>query len=180
MKSKATGLLTCLVIGLVMALPGTTVIADDDDDSDRAKARGVTASQADYWFVGHLGQTNDEGMPLIWEGVVSGAINGEGKWYFAVVPPVVEDPVFFFYEAKWEIWKDGKLVLAGESAGKTVFREGVAPGAETGVWDGHGVVTFAKGKYRRFKGLKIYESGPVHMGDVPPVTFYGTGMILFY
>jgi len=76
-----------------------------------------------------------------------------------------------YYKARWEIWVDEKLVLAGESAGKTV-----TPDQSDGMWDGHGVVTEANGKFARLKGRKVYETGPVIYGSNPPVSLTGTGM----
>ena len=176
MKGKVISMLTALALALSMAAASAPAFADKEH---RAVPRGVLASQIDYWFVGHLGETNDQGMPLIWKGVGHGAINGEGKWYFTIEPPVINSP-FSFYKARWEIWSEGKLILAGESAGKTVFPEGVSPSAAPGIWDGHGVVTEARGRFNKLKGRKTYETGPVFMGDAPPATFYGTGMFTIY
>jgi len=80
-----------------------------------------------------------------------------------------------YYAAKWEILVDGELVLAGESAGKTVWRDGA-----DGIWDGHGIVMEARGDFSTLKGRKTYETGPVIKGSNPPVSFSGTGMFLIY
>jgi hypothetical protein len=164
-----------LVLVLSMGLGAQATFADQ-----AAVPTGKLASQIDYFFVGHLAQLDDEGRLLVWEGAISGDINGTMKWWFELPPPVMNSP-FSFYAARWEIWDDsGKLLLAGESAGKTVFPDGVVPGGADGVWDGHGVVTEASGRLNPLKGRKMYETGPVAIGDIPPVTFYGTGMFLIY
>ena len=80
-----------------------------------------------------------------------------------------------FYAARWEIWDGEKLLLVGESAGKTVF-----PDSADGMWDGHGVVTKARKGFKRLKGRKVYETGPVIVGSNPPLSYSGTGMFLIY
>ena len=80
-----------------------------------------------------------------------------------------------YYRARWEIWVEDKLVLAGESAGKTV-----APDQSDGMWDGHGVVTEAYGKFARFSGYRVSETGPVIYGSNPPESLTGTGMFQIY
>lgn len=140
---------------------------------------GLTANQIDYWLVAPLGITDDEGRLLVWEGTIDGVISGDMKWWFVLPPPVL--PVAHnggetrFYQARWEIFQDGELILAGESAGKTVF-----PLGEDGMWDGHGVVTEARGLFSPLKGRKIYESGPVILVLEPAPTFEGTGIFSIY
>ena len=80
-----------------------------------------------------------------------------------------------YYEARWEIWVGEKLVLAGESAGKTV-----TPDQSDGMWDGQGVFTEAYGRFARFKGYKVSETGPGLQGANPPVSLTGTGMFQIY
>jgi hypothetical protein len=131
-------------------------------------------SEIEYWL-GTL-EWDDEGRQLVWEGTITGEITGEMKWWFVRPSPVSGGPFVgggvAFYSARWEIWDGDELLLAGESAGKTVFY-----GDGDGMWDGHGVVTEAKGKFNPLKGRKVYETGPVVVGDGPP---YGTGMFLVY
>lgn len=133
----------------------------------------------DYWFVGHLQQTDDAGRVLVWEATIEGDLEGRMKWWFISPPPV--SPVAHtggqtsFYAARWEIWIDDELALAGESAGKTVFADGA-----DGIWDGHGRVTQVAGRFKGLNGRKVYETGPVLLGEDPPKTFSGTGMFLIY
>ena len=174
MKIKAVGVLTSLLLVLSMTLAGPTAFADD-----RAVPTGRLTSEIDYWFVGHLGQWDDEGRLLIWEGIIEGDFTGEMKWWFVMPSPVFGSTYIggrvAFYAARWEIWAGGELLLAGDSAGKTVF-----PDAADGMWDGHGVVTEASGKFNALKGRKVYETGPVILGTTPPLSYSGTGMFLIY
>jgi len=180
MKLKAISLLTSFLLALSMALVGPMAFAGQD-----AVPNGKLVSQIDYWFVGHLAQLDQDGRLLVWEGTISGDINGEMKWWFEIPSPVTA-PIYpsgievLFYSARWEIWSDNEMLLAGESAGKTLAPEGVFPGAVDGIWDGHGVVTEAHGRFNPLKGRKVYETGPVIIGDTPPVSFYGTGMFVIY
>ena len=135
--------------------------------------------EINYWFVGHLGQTDDEGRTLTWEATIEGDANGKMKWWF--VNPAPASSIthtggrLIFYAARWELWVDEELLLAGETAGKTYFRNGA-----DGVWDGHGRVTEARGKFRALKGREVYETGPVILGSDPPKSYSGTGMFLIY
>lgn len=138
---------------------------------------GQLVNQIDYWFAGD--QVDEQGRVLVWEGTITGGIDGDIYWWF-VMPPGVQGSPFnvgrtAFYQARWEIWSEDELILAGESAGKTFF-----VGNQDGIWDGVGVVTEASGKYNTLKGRKIYESGPVVMGDAPPASMYGAGMFSVY
>lgn len=175
MKIKAVSVLTSLLLVLSMTLAGTTAFADNN-----AVPNGRLASQIDYLFVGHLGQLDDEGRLLIWEGTIQGDFTGVIKWWFEDPSPVplggaYDAGLLLFYAAKWEISKDGEMLLAGESAGKTAL-----PVGADGIWDGHGVVTEANGIFNRLKGRKMYETGTVLLGANPPVTYSGTGMFLIY
>jgi hypothetical protein len=153
-----------------------------------AEARGhgkspkQAVSEIVYVFTGHLGITDDEGRRLIWEGTITGDINGTMKWWFGPSPatggPFLGGTVSY-YAGRWEIWdQEGKkLLLAGESAGKTVFPVTAEGERLDGVWDGHGVVTEARKDFRRLKGRRIYETGPVVMDPFP---YSGTGMFSIY
>jgi len=173
MKIRAVSVLTSLLFALSLA--GATVFANDNAVPD-----GRLASQIDYWFVGHYGTLDDEGRLLVWEGDIQGDFTGQAKWWFEIPSPVPLGADYLggraaFYAARWEIWADGELLLAGESAGKTVFPDGA-----DGMWDGHGVVMEAKGKLNPLKGRKIYETGSVLVGSTPPVSYTGTGMFVIY
>ncbi len=174
MKTKAVWVLTSLLLVLSMMLTGAIAFADDG-----AVPRGRLTSEIDYRFVGHLEQLDDEGRLLVWEGIIKGDFTGEMKWWFVQPSPVSGNTYMggevVFYVARWEIWAGEELLLAGESAGKTVYPDGA-----DGMWDGHGIVTEASRDFDVLKGRKVYETGPVIVGSDPPVSFSGTGMFLIY
>ena len=174
MKFKTVRILTSLLLVLSMTFAGTMTSADDG-----AVPRGRITGEIDYRFVGHVEQSDDEGRLLVWEGIIEGDFTGEMKWWFVQPSPVSGSTYMggevVFYAARWEIWAGEELLLAGESAGKTVFLDGV-----DGIWDGHGVVTEASRGFNPLKGREVYETGPVIIGDVPPLSYSGTGMFLVY
>ena len=135
--------------------------------------------RVDYHFVGHREETDSTGRLLVWEAAVDGDLSGTMKWWFNTPPPVGEVAIaggrISYYAARWELWSDGDLLLAGISTGKTVFTDG-----GDGVWDGHGTVTEAGQEYETLLGRRIYETGPVLTGSEPPVTFSGTGLFAVY
>ena len=96
-------------------------------------------------------------------------------WFYAKPTPNIAftGGSIAYYTARWEIWDGDRLLLAGESAGKTVFP---ADPAAAGIWDGHGVVTYGRGHLHALKGHKIYETGPV----IKPAPLYGTGIFSIY
>lgn len=146
-----------LVIALSWILiPNMTVGTPSSND---VLHKAMLSSQIDYWFVGHLGETNEDGMLLVWDATIQGDINGDMKWYFGPSPNPGGDIAggnIGYYTARWEIWVDDELLLAGESAGKTVTL-----GDADGVWDGQGIVTEACKHLNTLKGSRIYESGSV-------------------
>jgi hypothetical protein len=149
-------------------------LADNQSESD-----SVLVGQVEYWFVGHLGQMDDKGRLLVWEATIEGELAGKMKWWF-VNPPVIAEVAMAhgrvsFYTARWEVWTDGELLLAGESAGKTVFSDDA-----DGIWDGHGRVTEAVGRFSDLIGRQIYETGPVILGSDPPKSFKGSGAFVVY
>jgi hypothetical protein len=164
-----------LVATLLLVIPVSLAVSADN----AAKPGAVLTSQIEYRFVGHEQQVDDDGRLLVWEATITGDITGTMKWWFEQPPPVAEQVYeggrVSFYAARWEVFADDKLVLAGFSAGKTVFPDG-----EDGIWDGHGVVTDAVGRFNALKGGEIYETGPVLLGEEPPITFAGTGLFQVY
>ncbi len=167
------------VLATSMALAGSLAFAADD-----FAHRGQLTSEIDYWFAGHLNQWDDEGRLLVWQGAITGDLTGEMKWWFVIPSPVsgsqFENGRVAFYSARWEIWDGEELLLAGESAGKTVFPVDEDGVTKDGIWDGHGVLTEAAAGLNPLKGRKVYETGPVVVGDSPPVTYSGKGMFLVY
>ena len=149
-------------------------LAENESESD-----GVLVGQVEYWFVGHLGQMDSDGRLLVWEATIEGGVKGKMKWWFVNPPSIAEVTLangrVSFYTARWEVWGDGELLLAGESAGKTVFSDDA-----DGIWDGHGRVTEALGRFGDLIGRQIYETGPVILGSDPPKSLKGTGTFVVY
>ena len=174
MKIKAVWELTSVLLVLSMTLAGAIAFADD-----AAVPSARLTGALDLTYVGHLEQTDDDGRLLVWEGSVGGDFAGEIKWWFVNPSPVSSSTYMGgkvdYYAARWEIWVGEELVLAGESAGKTV-----TPDHSDGMWDGHGVVTEAYGEFTPLKGRKVYETGPVILGSNPPISLSGTGMFQIY
>lgn len=167
-----------LLVLLALALASSEAMAGDRSAAHRAPL----TSQIDYLFVGHLGQTDDEGRTLIWEGTIEGDINGTMKWWFGPSPAPGQEYLggtVVYYAGRWEIWDQGggKLLLAGESAGKTVSPVTADGERLDGMWDGHGVVTEACREFNRLKRRRIYETGPVIWDPFP---FFGTGIFSIY
>ncbi len=144
-----------------------------------AKPSARLTSKIDYLYIGDQGQTDGKGRLLVWEATIEGNLAGTVKWWFESPPPAPEIEYkggkIAYYSARWEIWDGEELLLAGESAGKTVFPDGA-----DGMWDGHGIVTEASKGLNPLKGRKVYETGPVIVGSAPPVSYSGTGMFLVY
>lgn len=163
-----------LLVLLLMMLSGPVAVAGND-----AVIRGPITCQIEYWSVGHLGERDDDGWLLAWKGNVSGDLTGELRYWFPESPPVPEGTYsggkVGYYLARWELWNGEELVLAGESAGKTVIPDG-----EDGIWDGHGIVLRTDSDLSSLKGRKIYETGTVIMPSDPDAPSTGAGMFLVY
>ena len=163
-----------LFLSLSMALSGSTAFAADD-----AVSKGPLTCQIEYWSVGHLGERNDDGWLLAWKANVSGDLTGELRYWFPETPPAPEGKYaggeVGYYLARWELWDGDALILAGESAGKTVIPDG-----EDGIWDGHGVVMETSRDLGSQMGRRIYETGTVIMPADPEVRSTGAGMFVIY
>jgi hypothetical protein len=174
-KPVWTALSVLLMVGLA------TPVALADGPGGRATRVRPLTGEIVYVFVGHLGETDDEGRTLIWEGTIQGDISGTMKWWFGPSPAPGQNYLggtVAYYAGRWEIWdhEGQNLLLAGESAGKTVSPITAEGERLDGMWDGHGVVTEARGRFNPLKGRHIYETGPV-IWDFP---FYGTGIFTIH
>ena len=134
-------------------------------------------STIDYWFVGHLGITDPEERLLVWEGTISGDIEGVMLWWFVLGggPPNMPDAAHVsFYEARGEIWDDNPLINPGANLLLAVESSGVTakPPGKDGIWNGHGIVTEAYGAFTGWDGRQVYETGNVNW-DFP---YSGTGI----
>ena len=158
-----------LFIALASVIIPTTTRAKDTDSASREKA--LLTCQIDYELVVHLGKTDDVGRVLVWEGNIKGDIIGTVKWWFGAKPNkggTIVGGKIAYYSARWEIWNGDTLILAGDSAGKTVTL-----GDADGIWDGNGIVTETCKKFAALKGGHIYESGSVVKGTDPALSGSG-------
>jgi hypothetical protein len=163
------------LIALLFTLPiGTTTLADD-----HAEVSGPLTLQIEYWAVYEAQERDDEGWLLAWKAKASGDLTGEMRWWFPKTPPA-PDSIYShgeigYYLARWELWVDEELVLAGESAGKTLIPEG-----EDGIWDGYGIVTKTNAAMSSLKGGRTYETGTVINPKDRSAQSTGTGMFVIF
>ena len=175
MKTKSVWAMMSLLV--VLSLTLTAPVAFAGNHSHFTFPMKQLTCQIDYWLSPNFGELDDEGRKLVWEGTISGDINGTMKWWFGEKPApniVYQGGKVGFYQGRWEIWEGEKLLLAGDSAGKTVTPEG-----SDGMWDGHGIVRKAHRGLWRLLGRRMYETGPV-MRDSPQSPPYGTGIFVIH
>ncbi len=156
---KLVSISTIPVLALALMLVLGTILVDHDAVWAKKPAPSLT-STIDYWLVAPLGETDGEGRLLVWDGTISGDIEGEIKYWFypeGGPPNMPETAQVLFYEARWEIWDGGDLLLAGESAGQTA-----TPPGKDGIWRGKGIVTEANGDFADWIGRQTYEGGNVN------------------
>jgi hypothetical protein len=185
-RSKAMRMKTVWILPCLLLMLAVTITADAVASSSMSQIAGMNrpaevghtkqiTGRIDYQHVGSRGETDDQGRRLIWEGTIEGDLTGTMKWWFGQSPAPTTNyrhGRVAYYVGRWEIWDaSGRLLVAGESAGKTVLPDG-----EDGIWDGHGVVTEAGGRLDVLKGRRISETGPVLLGPVPS----GTGIFVIY
>ena len=109
--------------------------------------RGTT----EYTFVGHLEIECEGGGLLVWQGTISGDIEGEIRW--CMEPMEVTGQASHFVD-RVEIWDGDTLLLAGDEAGTTTVRHG-----KNSVWRANGIVTYASEGFEDWIGRHIHEGG---------------------
>jgi len=109
----------------------------------------------DYIFVGHLQIFDDDGRILAWEGTVSGAINGEIKWYMFILDKKCPQ-VTHFADDRWYIFdsETGELLLKGDEKGTTTIRHG-----KNSVWRANGIVLETNGDFAIWLGRHVHMGG---------------------
>jgi len=162
---------------LVVLLSATGCGVESPDSSTALPAEPLF-TQIEYHHAGTRGEVDEAGRSLVWMATMEGDLAAEGRWYFE--PDPVPDPAFeegsiTFYQARWEIRVDDRVILEGRSAGKTVSLS-----AQDFIWDGHGVVTDASPEYRAYVGRPVSETGPVLPGDYPPASSWGRGLFTIH
>ena len=174
MKLNSVLVPTLLSVLLFLMLSGPTAFADDE-----TAPSGLLTCQIEYWSVSHVGERDGNGWLLAWKAKVSGDLTGELRYWFPDSPPAPEGTyaggTVGYYLARWELWNGDEMILAGESAGKTVIPDG-----QDGIWDGQGLVMEANGELSSLTGRKTYETGTVIMPSDPAVVSTGSGMFVIY
>ncbi len=120
-----------------------------------AQAKNPLNCTIEYWFVGHLGISDDDGRLLAWNGTVSGDINGEIFWWMYILDKKCPQ-VTHFADDIWEILdsETGEPLLRGDEHGTTTIRHG-----KNSVWRSNGVVTEAYGDFAIWLGRNAHISG---------------------
>ena len=119
-----------------------------------AKANHPLNGTTTYRFVGDF---DDQGRFIFWEGDVSGDIEGVIRWW--------GDPFSFrytgqasHYDMSWEIVEivneEEFLLMAGEDNGTTTARH-----AKNSNWRTNGIVTVANGAFEEWVGRHVHMSG---------------------
>jgi hypothetical protein len=175
MKTKMKKLIsisTIPVLALTLLLVLGTVLADDSE-----KPAPSLTGTTDYDFVGHLQQIPDdldeEGRLLVWEGTISGDIEGVIQWW---MEPMSITGQASHYVDRWEIWSDDPLenseavlLLAGDEEGTTTVRHG-----KNSVWRANGLVTDVSAGLEDWIGCEVHDDGHFTWA-APGLPDHGTG-----
>lgn len=172
MKKRNLFITTSLTLCLIMLGLSAPVTAGETEDSP------MRVILYDLNLLFDLGIVNDDGQLLVWTGKIKGHVDGYMAWWFDLPfkePLIHDDFVIDFYSSRWEIFDsdpyppdgsggvvfnpDAKLLLAGLSAGETLYA--TDPADSDGNWDGDGIVTETCREYRKWRGCIMHESGPV-------------------
>ncbi len=140
------------VLGLALLLVLGTVLAGGAAQAKKP-APSLTGT-TEYIFVGLDGIVDAEGRPLVWEGPISGDIEGIIRWYAA--GPMSATGQASHYVDRFEIWNvaETELLLAGDEAGTTTARHG-----KNSNWRTNGTVTEAYGEFEGWLGRKNHAEG---------------------
>jgi len=141
---KAIYLLLTLPLILALAPAGMT---------EASKPAPTLKGSTEYYFVGYLGVFDGEGRLLVWEGTISGDIEGTIQWWMVV--PFVTTGQASHYDCRVVILDAaGELLLAGDEAGSTTVRHG-----KNTIWRTNGVVTDASEEFEDWLGRQVHEEG---------------------
>ena len=149
-----------LIVSLIVTLvPAAMVLAEKPAPS----LTGTT----EYDFVGYLGEFDDQGRLLAWEGTITGDIEGVIQWWMAV--PMASGQVSHYDCRVVILDATGELVLAGDEAGSTTVRHG-----KNSIWRTNGIVTDASEEFEGWIGRHVHEEGHFTWA-APGVPDHGTG-----
>jgi len=105
------------------------------------------------------------GRVLVWEGTISGDIEGVIQWW---IGPVTRTGSVSHYDDRCVILdEDENVLLEVLESGSTTYRDGKDP-----IWRTNGVVTYASGDYTDWIGRQSHADGDAKLLETPPC---GTG-----
>jgi hypothetical protein len=113
----------------------------------------------EYVFVGYLDEFDSEGRWLVWEGSISGDIEGVIQWW---IGEITKTGGVSHYDDRWVILdEDGEPLLAGEESGSTTTR-----GGQDKIWRTNGVVTDASDQFEGWIGRQTHADGNVELLEI--------------
>jgi len=157
---KSICLLLTLPLVLALVLPAMALA--------KKPAPSLTGT-TEYDFVGFLGQFDDEGRLLAWEGTITGDIEGVIQWWMAV--PRATGQASHYDDRCLILDAAGDLVLGIDEAGTTTVRHG-----KNSVWRANGVVTEASDEFQNWIGRQTHNSGNATW-SAPGVPDHGSGTL---
>lgn len=171
-------ILMFLVIGtaiIFFGCSGDNPLAPKLNQSDQAitslakKSAPSINCTTEYHFVGHLGEKDGEGRTLVWEGTISGDIEGVIKWW-SMLNEMLFTGQASHYEQRFKIWNaNEELLLVGDDAGTTTARH-----EKNSNWRANGTIILAYGDFADYFGRQAHSAG--HFTWVAPEFPYeGTG-----
>jgi hypothetical protein len=118
----------------------------------------------EYIFVGS-GPPDAEGRTLVWEGPISGDIEGVIQWWIDM-DTMTKTGAVSHYDDRWVILDKNKaaVLLAGEESGSTTARDG-----KDSIWRTNGVVTDASDQFEGWIGRQTHADGNAEFppGELP-------------
>ena len=120
----------------------------------QANAKGPLRGEHSYVFVNDFDPVRE--LVLVWEGDISGDIDGCIQWWSAAPPDVTGQASH--YDERWEIWNSCEnketLLLGGSESGSTTTRH-----FKNSNWRTNGVVEDAADDYAEWIGRRSHMSG---------------------
>ena len=116
---------------------------------------GITA----YIYVGYLEKFDSEDRWLVWEGSISGDIEGVIQWWIGEI--TTTGGVSHYDDRCVILGENDELLLAGEESGSTTTR-----GGQDKIWRTNGVVTDASDQFEGWIGRQTHADGNVELLEI--------------
>ena len=146
-----------LTLALILALvPAGMAQAETPEP----KLEGITAYVLVAPPFGPL-MVDGGGRVLVWEGTISGDIEGVIQWWIA--PSTVTGNAVHYDDRCAILDENGNMLLEVLESGSTTYRDGKDP-----IWRTNGVVTYASGDYTAWIGRRTHADGDAKMLELPP------------